>query len=121
MWEKNRCCYFQSAPHISLNGISSVSMSKYTNISVKMSFKENPSAGRKISVSMIASISKYKYLYKFEHESEWDSDGTNCSLKWCSSVIHVHQNEVVPWTSSFSSVVQFFQSTKKNGWMVELG
>ncbi len=37
----------------------------------------------------------------------FSSDGTFHSLKWCSSVVRVHQNEVVHWTSSFSSVVQF--------------
>ncbi len=41
------------------------------------------------------------------------SDGTSSSLRWCSSVVYVHQNELVHWTSSISSVVQFFPKNRK--------
>ncbi len=48
------------------------------------------------------------------------SDGTFRSLRWCSSVVHVHQNELVHWTSSFSSAVQFFLKNERKCWTIEL-
>ncbi len=45
-------------------------MSRYTNISVRMNCKVNPSEGRKINV--IGSVSECEYWYEFEHESEYE-------------------------------------------------
>ncbi len=47
------------------------------------------------------------------------SDGTSSSLRWYSSVVHVHQNELVHWTS-LVQLFNFSQRTKRNGWTVEL-
>ncbi len=45
-----------------------------------------------------------------------DSDGTSSSLRWCSSIVHVHQNQLVQLVQSF----YFSQRTKRNGWTAEL-
>ncbi len=42
------------------------------NISMKMSFKVNPSESRKINnMNMIGSVSECEYWYELKHESEW--------------------------------------------------
>ncbi len=45
-----------------------------------------------------------------------NNDGTSTSLRRCSSLVHVHQNELVQLVQSLN----FSQRTKRNGWTVEL-
>ncbi len=42
---------------------SSISVGKYTNISVRMSFKVDPSKSRKIDVNMITNINEYLHAW----------------------------------------------------------
>ncbi len=46
---------------INLNVSSSLSLNKYTNISVRTSFKMNSSERKKINADIIANIRKYKF------------------------------------------------------------
>ncbi len=45
-------------------------MSRYMNISIRMSFKANPSESRKINTNIFESVREYEYWYEFKREFE---------------------------------------------------